>query len=317
MNLSNNCKKLLQASCADATWKQYESVMNQFNEFCKSKGQDDTKPSLSIILDFLSDLFERGASYASVNTARSALSTIIGHVDGVAIGSHNLVTRLLKGVARLRPPTYKYKSTWDTSEILLYLESLGSNDNLILRTHSKKLAALMALCSGQRVQTLSSINLDEIKFYEDRVIINVKARLKTSKPGIPTCIEFPVYSDVRLCVFNCLKSYIDKTEKLRDSLNLFIQTRKPFKKATTQTISKWLKETLNEAGININEFSSHSFRHASTSKAAHLGVSIDSIYKCAGWTDKSKIFAMFYKRPIMKQNSFASAILSNSQSDDP
>ncbi len=176
MNLSNNCKILLKASCADATWKQYESVMNQFNEFCKKLDLDSTKPNLSIILDFLSDLYEKGASYSTVNTARSALSTMLGPVDGVSIGNHYLITRLLKGVARLRPPACKYKSTWDTNEILVFLKSLGDNDNLILRTHSKKLAALMALCSGQRVQTLSNISLDEIKFYEDKVIINVKAR---------------------------------------------------------------------------------------------------------------------------------------------
>ncbi len=133
---------------------------------------------------------------------------------------------------------------------------------------------------------------------------------------MPTCIELPVFPDIKLCVFNCLKSYIQKTENLRDSANLFIQTRKPFKKATTQTISNWLKETLKDSGININEFSSHSFRHASTSKAANLGVSIDSIYKSAGWAQKSEVFARFYKRPIMKQNDFASSILSNSHSDN-
>ncbi len=49
---------------------------------------------------------------------------------------------------------------------------------------SKKLAALLALCSAQRVQTLTSIKLNEIQFVgNNNVVIRVHARLKTSKPG--------------------------------------------------------------------------------------------------------------------------------------
>ena len=54
-------------------------------------------PSLADVIQFLTTLFEKNLSYSSLNTARSALSTIIT-VDGMSIGNHPLVVRFLKGV---------------------------------------------------------------------------------------------------------------------------------------------------------------------------------------------------------------------------
>lgn len=314
MKLSATCNTLLRASCSDSTWKQYESVLKHFKEFCEKSYYDSVNPTIEIILNFLSNLYENGASYSSLNTARSALSTMFGIIDGKSIGSHNLITRLLKGVSRLRPPKCKYQSTWDTQEVLSYISKLGPNDQLDLRMLSKKLSALLALCSGQRVQTLSKLKISEMHFHPDKVVFNISARLKTSKPGVGTTVELPTYSDESLCVVKCLQDYIRVSQEKRKSDTLLIQTRAPFKEASSQTISHWLKEVLSEAKINVAEFSSHSFRHASTSKALNFGVSIDSIFRCAGWSPSSQVFAKFYKRPILSNCNFASTILSNERS---
>lgn len=284
-------------------------MMVKFNLFCSKYGHNAFFPSINVILEFLTSLYEEGCSYSTINTARSALSTMIGGVDGASIGSNNLVTRLLKGVSRSRPPKCKYNVTWDTNLVLNYISKMGNNDSLSLRELSKKLAALLALCSGQRVQTLSKLKTDEIFFKEDKVIINVSSRLKTSKPGIGTTMKFPKFTQESLCVFVCLEFYLNRTSVLRSTSDLFIQTKKPFKKACSQTISKWLKEILKESGINADEFSSHSFRHASTSKAASVGVSIDKIFEAAGWSNTSKVFANFYNKPIVDECAFASSIL--------
>ena len=60
------------------------------------------------VIQFLATLFEKDLSYSSLNTARSALSTVIT-VDGMSIRSHPLVVRFLKGVFNLRSPVPRYK----------------------------------------------------------------------------------------------------------------------------------------------------------------------------------------------------------------
>lgn len=267
--------------------------------------------TIESVVNFLGFLFENGASYSTLNIARSALSTKYGNINGVRIGEHHLVSRLMKGAGRLRPPKPKYKMTWDPQLVLTYLKSLGSNVNMPLRDLSKKLTALLALCSGQRVQTLGNIKVSEINTNSQGVRINVEARLKTSKPGMCTTLEFTNFSDSDLCVVSCLKEYLDKTKEKRSTEYLLIQTKHPYERSCTQTISNWLREVLKDAGIDNTMFSAHSYRHASTSKAHSLGVPMDTIFKAAGWSKNSETFCRFYKRPFTTMSSYSNALLSN------
>lgn len=77
-----------------------------------------------------------------------------------------------------------------------------------------------------------------------------------------------------------------------------------------QSIGRWIKEVLAESGIDIRKFKAHSTRHAASSAALRERVSIDTIRKSAGWSEKSQCFAKFYNRPIMpRDDSFTRAII--------
>ncbi|KYM94000.1 hypothetical protein ALC62_15389 [Cyphomyrmex costatus] len=122
----------------------------------------------------------------------------------------------------------------------------------------------------------------------------------------------PFYKeDPNICPARTLQFYLRRTQDLRGKANaLFISFKKPFKRVSAQTLSRWLKDMLHKSGINTEIFSAHSTRHASTSAAKKKGVSIDVIRKSAGWTKDSSTFARFYDRPIIQDSrSFGQAIL--------
>jgi len=107
----------------------------------------------------------------------------------------------------------------------------------------------------------------------------------------------------------CLKCYLDVTKAYRpNDSELFLSIAKPHKVVCTQTISKWLQALLIEAGVDTSIFKSHSFRHASTSKAAKQGVSIDTIMNQAGWSTGSCVFSKFYNNLIINYE-FSNAVL--------
>ena len=61
--------------------------------------------SVNTVLVFLHKLYERGLSYSTLNTARSALSSFVTIENTTAtVGSHTLVSRFLKGVFNLKLP---------------------------------------------------------------------------------------------------------------------------------------------------------------------------------------------------------------------
>ena len=94
---------------------------------------------------------------------------------------------------------------------------------------------------------------------------------------------FPKFgSDLNLCPVVTLEEYISKTRSLRKECSqLFISFIRPHGPVTSSTIARWLKEVLRNAGIDTEIFKAHSVRGASTSMAARLGVTVETILKAA------------------------------------
>ena len=61
---------------------------------------------------------------------------------------------------------------------------------------------------------------------------------------------------------------------------------------------------MNNAGVDMGIFKTHSTRSASTSAASHLGVNIQTIMKTAGWTN-ANTFAKFYNKSKSDSTSFS------------
>ncbi len=242
-------------------------------------------PKVSNILCFLTELYEKGLGYSSVNTAKSALSNILGNIDNVSVGQHPLVIKFMKGVSKLRPPMPRYSVTWDANRILELFTSWEDNEILSMKHLSIKLISLLALTTAQRVQSLAAISIKNITWVNPTQI-KLSGNLKCtsiSRPN-PILIVNEFKNDGKLCVLACLKVYISRTKLLRKDDNLFISFTKPYCTVTPATLSRWLKDVLNPAGVDISIFKGHSFRHAATSKAAGTGISIDCILSRVGWS---------------------------------
>jgi site-specific recombinase XerD len=309
--MPNNVINILNASCTDSTWKQYSISIKKWITFCQQSGIKPQAPSIQEILKFLASLYESNMSYMSINSARSALSTYLGRIDENIIGENVLIKRFMKGVWRLRPPNPKYNVTWDVNLVFELFKLWPESSSLPLQPLSYKLVSLIALTTGQRVQSLIKIKLENI-IWSDPVQIVIKDCLKTTSFSKPNpVLQLPSYSkDLKLCVIDTLRCYVSKTESIRSCNQLLIQTNKPHGPVCTQTVSNWMRRVLHEAGIDTNVFSAHSFRHASTSAAANKGLGVDSILKCVGWSKSSKVFARHYNRPIQQVCEFGNTVLS-------
>ena len=105
------------------------------------------------------NLYKQGLSYSTLNTARSALSTIVILPGGGKLGTNSLVTRFMKGVFEIRKPSPKYDKIWDVSLVLNYLSKLYPNDSLTLKELTLKTVMLILLVSCQRGQAVHFLDL--------------------------------------------------------------------------------------------------------------------------------------------------------------
>ena len=255
-----------------------------------------------------------GLSYSALNTARSALSSFIILDSDATIGTHPLVQRFMKGVFQMRPAVPRYTSTWDTSVVLSYLKRFHPATDLTLQQLTHKLVMLCALVTGQRCQSLHLMNLETMHMENNSYTFHIQQLIKQSAPGkVQPVLAIPRFpSDASLCVATVLDEYIRRTTSLRgNEKQLFISFIRPHKKVSKESISRWIKNVMQAAGIDKSIFKPHSTRSASTSKAKSCQVPLNSILKVASWSTDC-VFNKFYNKPVQSPNSaeFGKAILS-------
>lgn len=302
------------SSLSNSSIKQYNCVYKKWWQFCLVHKIDFFTVDIPMALTFLTLQFENGANYSTINTNRSALSLILGK----RFSNDERVSRFVRGVFRMKPSFPRYLSTWDPNLVLDFVSKSYPKEGLSLDVLTKKMVALLALSTGQRVQTRSMIRLNNINLNNTNIDIVITDLIKTSAPGhqMPR-MTIPYFSHrEQICPAKTLRSYIEKTQVYRNLLNtenLILTTRKPIHNACASTISRWIKQVLSMSGVDTTVFSAHSTRHASTSAAGRRGVSIDIIKKAAGWSGNSLTFAKFYNRPLTTDEdvSFAEAVYNN------
>ena len=248
-----------------------------------------------------------GLSYSTINSYRSALSTTVYPVDGVVVGQHPFVIRLLKGMYHLKPPTPRYAVTWDVDKVVEYLLSMPSVKFLSLKDLTYKLVMLVSLTSADRGQSLALMDINKKSFTNSKVTFYITELTKTSAPT-KGCKEIvlPAFSDKRICVKFILKNYLKRTKDIRGSCSrLFVSYKKPHKAVTSSTLARWIKIVLCRSGIT--GYGAHSTRGAASSAACQSGLPIPMILRAADWS-KESTFTRFYKRAV-DDTKFGRAVL--------
>lgn len=240
------------------------------------------------------------------------LRSAIASINSFDTSESPLITRFFKGVFRLRPTISKYNSTWDTDIMLRKLKGWSPIEILDLQKLTIKTVMLVALGSAFRAQSLALMQMKDITAHSGGVEVRITNLIKTSRAGInQPRVFFPFFNDKDLCVAHTLLFYIEATNSIRgEKERLFLSFKKPYGEICSQTISRWLKLAMKEAGVD-DKYKAHSTRHASSSKAAIKGVELKVIKDAAGWSERSSTFFKFYKKPIdSSEGRFAKAVLS-------
>ena len=310
--LSEGASRLLESSWRSKTKSTYESLFKSWNNWCQERGRDPIRGPVADILNFLAELFEQGFQYRSLNAYRSAISSVHEKIDGIEVGKHPIVSRMLKGVFNERPPRPKYESVWKVDQVLTMFREDGGSASLSLQDLTVKTAMLLVLTRPCRGADLAALDLRNRSYVPEGVVFQPYHLSKQSRPSHDgTSFD----EDKRLCPVETLKIYEERTAFFRDSsgenrvFRSFISKHGP---VTSSTIARWLKTCLQKAGIDTSKFKAHSTRVAAATKAAMSGLTVDEIMKAADWSSEG-VFQKFYYRP-QHSGKFGSAVLAASTS---
>ncbi len=168
----------------------------------------------------------------------------------------------------------------------------------------------MAILSGVRGQSLFLLDVHNMTIDPDFVSFRIADVTKTSRPGNHVQeLRFRAFPTMRrLCVVYYIKVYLARTLNVRWTSSFFVLYGNNVGKAASRdTIRRWLRDVLVEAGVDMGIFTPHSTRSASTS-AARSCVSMATILRTAGWLTAST-YQKFYKKPISKSCAFQEGLM--------
>ena len=244
-------------------------------------------------------------SCSALNSIRSALAFFLQY-NLPDLGYDTTITRLFSSFYKARPSFPRYLVTWDVGKVLRFIATWHPADSLSLKHLTLKTVTLIALTSSDRAQTLHALSVEHVHVSASGIEFVVPEILKTSRRGRPArVISCVSWDDERLNVCDYVIAYMNRTFSLRlrsvrkglgkpSQLFLSHRTGRP---VLRNTISRWIREVLALAGIDMESFGPGSTRGASASAARRMGATSEQIMKAGDWTNMGT-FERFYNRPV-------------------
>ena len=183
--ISDESFKIISAAWRKSTEKSYSSAWGKWMLWCNRTNTDPFLSSVGPVLSFLTEQFQEGKQYTTLNSYRSALSATLQPIDGKPIGQHPIVCRLLQGMFNQRPPAPRYQEVWDVSLVVRHIQSGPPTAELALKELSKRLVTLLALCNASRASDLRALDTRFKQPIGGGIKFTIPGLTKTRRSGPP------------------------------------------------------------------------------------------------------------------------------------
>ena len=240
------------------------------------------------------------------------LSSVLPAIDKTPVGQHPYIIRLLKGVFNSRPPIRKLVPEWDLPIVLNMLKNppFEPLKLISLKYLTWKTVFLVAITTFRRCSDIQSLSLGDgsvniqkkgITFIRHGLSKQDRPFHDNSKIFVPAFPENKALDPKR-----SLYHYLKRTDQFRYKSEtreekLFLAINKPHKPVTSQTISRWIVQTIKKAyTVNkkkIGKVKGHSTRSIGPSWALFKGASMKNILDSADWS-QPLTFTKFYLKDV-------------------
>lgn len=311
---SDDTRELMVASWRSGTRKDYAIKFKKFSGWCGRREIDPHAATLTNCADFLTSLFQSGLKYRTISGYRSMLSVMLPPINGISVGQHPDIIRLLKGVFNSRPPVKHLVPEWDLHLVLNILSKAPFEPmhKISLKFLTWKTVFLTAISTFRRCSDIQALRTDigfmsilpeGIIFVRDGLSKQDRPSHSGKKIFVPCFVK-----NTKLDPKRAVQIYMKRTAEIRGNsdegrqFQLFLSINKPHKAVSRQTISSWIvnviKLAYSDTEINVR---AHSTRAIGPSWALFKGASISSILDAADWSS-DVTFKKYYYREMHTQD---------------
>jgi hypothetical protein len=325
---SQKAINLFVSSLDNGSTRTVSSSLRTWLSWCEINSCDPTTCAVNRICDFFVDMLAKEMSFNTIAGYRTAISEIHDHVDGVSIGSHPDIAKIMQAIHWENPPPSRQDEPIDLTPSLKFIHDLGDNDSMAIRDLFIKTAFLMALVTASRPSDLRRIDLTTVKVSRTSITmdcINPKeyniARshsLSTTKSPNKRIYIGSYDDDPQLCPYKALTVLLERTELWRSTPDkkkaIFLISRDPHTPAATDTIANWIKTVVQRSSSSST---AKDIRALSAFFLQNSGADLASILALGNWSSNA-VYQRFYQRGVKKmleRNQVSTLILNEASSE--
>lgn len=265
---------------------------------------------------------------STIDGYRTAIGGALVHLRGVNIGKDPELCNLSAWMRRNRPRASKFVPPWDLKVVLLALqeppfEPIQDPERVTLQHLTWKTVFLLLLASGARRGEVHALDYASVqhepkwkyvilkphgKFISKTQLRSQGAR-KLESFRIPSLLGFvgrDLVRDQKLCPIRSLKTYLARTQDMREGKELLFISHKREHKGDIHrnTISGWVRKLLHFVYSNSSEetsllagTSTHTIRGLAASLAYRGGVDVEELLRACHWANQTT-FTEFYLKDL-------------------
>ena len=273
----------LQSSKASNTVRAYKSDFSDFGLFCAQNGFKSLPSEPKVVSLYLTHLSTKDAKMSTLKRRLVSIGVIHKLKGHYLDTKHPAIIENIMGIKRRKGSFQKAKKPLIINSLKKIINVIDQQKKEEIKKLRDRSIILIGFSGGFRRNEIVSLDYDDLDFVPEGLKLRIR-RSKTDQFGEGFTKALPYFDSSQYCPVVSLKKLLDLS-KIRSG-PVFRRFSKGSKlsenRLTDQTVALLIKEYLNLAGIDSENFSGHSLRSGFATSAAESGVEERNIMAMTG-----------------------------------
>ncbi len=293
----------LQSSKASNTVRAYKSDFSDFGLFCAQNGFKSLPSEPKVVSLYLTHLSTKDAKMSTLKRRLVSIGVIHKLKGHYLDTKHPAIIENIMGIKRRKGTFQKAKKPILINSLKKIINVIDKQKKEEIKKLRDRSIILIGFSGGFRRNEIVSLDYDDLDFVPEGLKLSIR-RSKTDQFGEGFTKALPYFDSSQYCPVVSLKKLLDLS-KIRSG-PVFRRFSKGSKlsenRLTDQTVALLIKEYLNLAGIDSENFSGHSLRSGFATSAAESGVEERNIMAMTGHKSTEMVRRYIKEANLFKNN---------------